>query len=257
MTALTQARNTPSLFGDRLEPPVAAAATIHQGSLVCLDASGNAVPGSTATGLKAIGRAGEAADNSAGAAGDTRVLVEPGVFRWANSAGADAIDRGLIGRVCWIVDDQTVAATPAGGTRSPAGTVWDVDALGVWVRSGPAETAAAGGTVHLTLAVPSLVGADAGVVRLPSPVAGTVTAVRTVLNGALATGDATLTAKIGATAITGGVVTIAQSGSAAGVTDAALPTAARTVAAGDALSLTVGGANTASVSATAIIEITV
>lgn len=257
MSALTQARNTPATGIHRCEPPVAAATTIHQGSLVCLDAAGHAVPGATATGLKAIGRAGGTADNSAGAAGDLRVVVDTGVFRWANSAGADAIGRGHIGRTCWIVDDQTVAATPAGGTRSPAGVVWEVDAQGVWVRTGPAETAASGGTIHLTVAVPSLVGADAGVVRLPVPVAGTVTAIRTVLNGALATGDATLTARIGATAITGGVVTIAQAGSAAGVTDAALPTAANAVAAGDALSLTVGGANTASVSATAVFEISV
>ena len=95
-----------------------------------------------------------------------------------------------------------------------------------------------------------------GVTRIVAPVAGTITAIRTVLNGALTVGDATLTAKIGANAVTGGVVTIAQASSAAGDVDSATPTAANTVAVGDVISLTCGGTNTANVTATALIVIT-
>lgn len=135
MTALTQDRNTPYREGGRHQDPVAATTKIFAGSLVCLDASGNAVPGSTATTLTARGRAEEQVDNLSGAAGDKTVNTSAGVFRFANH-GADAIDRADIGGTAWIVDDQTVAASNGSSTRSAAGTIDDVDADGVWVRIG-------------------------------------------------------------------------------------------------------------------------
>ena len=73
-----------------------------------------------------------------------------------------------------------------------------------------------------------------------------------MIEGALTTGDATLTAKIGSTAITGGVLTITQSGSAAGDVDEAVPTAANTVLEGGVLSVTVGGTNDAAVAANVV-----
>lgn len=74
---------------------------------------------------------------------------------------------------------------------------------------------------------------------------GTITSINTVLEGAaLAGGDATLTAKIGATPVTNGVVTITAAGSAPGDKDSATPTAANAVTSGDYVSVTVGGANT-------------
>lgn len=136
MTALTRDRNTPRIEGDRYGDPVAADTVIYAGSLACLDASGNAVPGATATTLTARGRAEELADNTGGAAGDVTVTVRPGTYRWANSAAADAITRAEIGDDCYIVDDQTVAKTNGGSTRSLAGKIVDVDADGVWVMTG-------------------------------------------------------------------------------------------------------------------------
>lgn len=135
MTALTKGRNTPERAGNQFEDPVAAGETIFEGSLVALDASGNAVPGSTATTLTARGRALEQADNSGGAAGDIDVKVEAGVYRFVNS-GADPIDRTHIGGKAYIVDDQTVAATDGTGTRSEAGRIVDLDDDGVWVAVG-------------------------------------------------------------------------------------------------------------------------
>lgn len=111
----------------------------------------------------------------------------------------------------------------------------------------------AGLDVHLTLDVGTLVGST--VYGLPCPVAGTVTAIRSRLKAALASGDATLTAKIGSTAITDGVITITQSGSAAGDVDVAGPTAANTVAIGDDLNVTVGGTNSNAVGATVVFTI--
>jgi hypothetical protein len=72
-----------------------------------------------------------------------------------------------------------------------------------------------------------------------------ITSIDTVTNKALATGNATLTASINSTAVTTGVVTIAEAASAAGDIDTAAPTAARTMVAGDVLKIVVTGTNDA------------
>lgn len=134
MVALTADRNTPARGGDTREPGVAANAVIHAGAMIGLNASGFAVPMATAAGLKAIGRAERAVDNTGGANGARRIPARAGVFRYANSTAADAITLGDIGADCYAVDDQTVAKTSGSSTRSVAGTVFDVDDLGVWVK---------------------------------------------------------------------------------------------------------------------------
>lgn len=280
MAALTAPRNTLQRVGDVTAYPVAADTVIHQGGLVVL-AAGYAAPGSTATGLVAVGRAESSVNNAGGAAGAQQVEARVGVFRFANSV-ADPIAAADRGSACYIVDDQTVAKTSGSGTRSLAGTVYGVDADGVWVGVGSVQHALASGSllaannlgdlasaaaartalgggadkVVLNLGEINLVGATAAVKRIASPVAGDIVAIHTVLNGALAAGNATLTAKIGAAAVTDGVVTIAQSGSAAGDVDATAPSAANTVAVGSVISLTAGGTNTADVTASVIVVIT-
>lgn len=133
MTALAQDRATPRREGVLYNEPVAASTTIYAGSLVVLDASGDAAPGSTATGLTARGVAQAHVDNSSGAAGDKAIETRAGEHRFENDA-TDAIDRTHIGGDAYIVDDQTVAATDGTSTRSKAGTITDVDDDGVWVR---------------------------------------------------------------------------------------------------------------------------
>ena len=73
-----------------------------------------------------------------GADGDQSVTSMGGIYPFANSASADALTRADINSVCYIVDDQTVAKTNGGGTRSSAGIVYDVDSRGVWVELGEA-----------------------------------------------------------------------------------------------------------------------
>lgn len=85
-----------------------------------------------------------------------------------------------------------------------------------------------------------------GTFYVVAPFDGTVDKIYSTIDGALATGDATLTGKIGGVAITGGAVTITQSGSAAGDVDVATPSAANAFSAGDTLEVTVGGTNSAS-----------
>lgn len=136
MAAATADRNTTERAGDLFSDPVKAATKIFAGTIVCLDAAGNAQPGATALGLIVRGRAEEQVDNSAGIAGALSVTSKRGVFPFGNSAAGDLIARADIGDDCYIVDDQTVAKTSAANTRSVAGKIVDVDAAGVWVRLG-------------------------------------------------------------------------------------------------------------------------
>lgn len=131
---LTKDRNTVRRDGVQYSDPVAAATRIFAGSLLCLNAAGNAVPGSTSATLKARGVAQEHVDNRDGAAGDLRVESRRGVFPFANSTSTDEITRADIGASAYIVDDQTVAKTSATNTRSIAGVIRDVDSNGVWVE---------------------------------------------------------------------------------------------------------------------------
>lgn len=134
MAALTKDRNTVRRDGVQFNDPVAASTRIYAGALVCLNAAGFAVPGSTSATLKARGVAQEQVDNSSGAAGDKRVETRRGVFPFANSASTDEITRADIDNSAYIVDDQTVAKTHATNTRSVAGVIRDVDSDGVWIE---------------------------------------------------------------------------------------------------------------------------
>lgn len=133
MAALTEDRNTKRRTGDIRNLPAAAAVLLYAGALIARDANGRATPGAVATTLRGVGRCKDRVDNTGGAAGDLNVDVEVGVFQFANSAATDEITAADIGIDCYIVDDQTVARTDGGATRSIAGKVFDVDAQGVWV----------------------------------------------------------------------------------------------------------------------------
>lgn len=130
MVALVKDRNTPARDGKVIAYPVAGGATIYAGALVVAN-GGYAEPGTTALNLVALGRANEQVDNSAGADGDADVLVERGVFLFANDGSITAAN---IGADAYIVDDQTVAATDGAGTRSKAGVIRGVETGGVWVE---------------------------------------------------------------------------------------------------------------------------
>jgi hypothetical protein len=69
----------------------------------------------------------------------------------------------------------------------------------------------------------------------------TLNSAQSVIYDAITTADAVLTFSIGATPITGGVITIANSGSAAGDVDSCTFTAANTLAAGTPLKIVISG----------------
>lgn len=97
----------------------------------------------------------------------------------------------------------------------------------------------------------------AGQVYIPvnSEMEGDVVEVRTVINGAIATGDATLTPKIGGTAMTNGAITVTQSGSAEGDVDSSNPTSSNTVAEGDAIEIETDGASSNTVEVFGMVKI--
>ena len=133
MTALTTDRNSPQMLDDIRSQPVAAATKIFAGSIVMRNAAGYMTKGATVVGAFGVGRAEDQADNSAGALGAINVRYRKGTFQFANSTAGDLIAQANVGAKCWIVDDQTVALTNGGATRSPAGIIEAVDAQGVWV----------------------------------------------------------------------------------------------------------------------------
>ena|SRR5471030_100076 len=127
-------RNTPYKDSSSIGVPVGANAKIYSGALVAANATGFAVPGATATTLTYLGRAEVYVDNTGGADGAQTVTIRRNkLFKWANSV-ADPIDQSCLGKVCYIIDDQTVAKTNGTNTRSAAGIVLGIATDGVWVQ---------------------------------------------------------------------------------------------------------------------------
>ena len=134
MVALTADRNTPMKDGKIVAVSVAANAVCFAGGIAVANATGYAAPGSTALNLTYLGRFEESVDNTGGADGAVTVDVRRGkAFKFANDA-TNPVTQASMGKVCYIVDDQTVAINNGAGTRSAAGIVMGVDANGVWVE---------------------------------------------------------------------------------------------------------------------------
>ncbi|CAB4196195.1 hypothetical protein UFOVP1299_61 [uncultured Caudovirales phage] len=124
----------------------------------------------------------------------------------------------------------------SGATLTVAGVTIDANTLAL---TGLTATAVELNQYVLTLDIAD--GSAEGAYYLVCPHAGDIAKIYSVTDGAVGTADITITAAIGAVAVTTGVVTIATAGSAAGDVDVATPTAARTVTAGQAINLTVTG----------------
>jgi hypothetical protein len=105
MTAAAEDRNTTYNRGEILAFPVKAATKIYNGTLVCVDSTGYAIPAADTSGNVFVGVACEHADNSAGAAGAISVQVRRrGVFEFA-AAGLAIANTGAD---LYAADDQTV-----------------------------------------------------------------------------------------------------------------------------------------------------
>jgi hypothetical protein len=131
MTALSGPRKLTNRQGDSalailIVAPVAATKVLHQGALCALD-GGYCVPFSTKLGLIPLGVNEEKVDNTSGSNGAKKARLRRGTYTFANSAGGDAIAQTDLGKVCYGVDDQTVALTDGNGTRSKVGRIMGLD----------------------------------------------------------------------------------------------------------------------------------
>lgn len=128
MSQLTAPRDTPK-YGVSAIPEflfdftVEAGSAVYQGSIVGLNAAGNAVP-AAAVDCKVVGVAQETKHSG------ERVRVRQGCHRFANAAGQGHVSKPMVGSACFVADDQTVAAQ--GSVK--AGTIVGVDDAGVWVQ---------------------------------------------------------------------------------------------------------------------------
>lgn len=122
-------------------PIAAASPAIHEGALVILK-GGDAIPAREGQGADNTAKAAEAATfvvvgiaKKSVTAADKIVPTRAGCFLFDNKAD-DAVTRAEIGKSCFVFDDETVAKTNPNNIRASAGTVVDVESVGVWVRVG-------------------------------------------------------------------------------------------------------------------------
>ena len=83
----------------------------------------------------------------------------------------------------------------------------------------------------------------AGSTFVPVPDGGTIIKIFTAIKNAISSANAALTFEIGGVAVTGGGITVTQSGSAAGDVDTAEPTAANEVAEDGTIEMITDGAS--------------
>ena len=242
-TPLTANRPGSSADGKEFGFPVKTAVHIYQGGLTNL-VGGYLKPAADEASATFAGFSEDECDNTLGSNGDLTCNNELRGVREVDGTFA-ATD---VGKPAYVVSDHEVSTSATTHNVYAGLIVAILDSATALLAYDVAAiaTVTSADTVVLELEAADLVGADAKVYRISSPVAGNINKITSVLEGAaLAVGDATLTAAINGTGVTGGVVTITQAGSAVGDADSATPSAANTVAVGDVISVTVGGTNTA------------
>jgi hypothetical protein len=242
MAALTRPRNVARLGDqavlDYLDVPLKANAKVYLGALVVLNA-GYGQQGSTATGLIAAGIAAPdpvvpLVDNTGGADGALVIRVAQGVFPFDNSTAGDQIAQTDAGKICYVVDDHTVAKTDGGTTRSQAGVIIGLDPAGrVFVSVGtqlqPPGAATGGGggggggTGETLKAGTNLTDADATINPAAAraseytlPAAVTLTAGRTVTLGTTGTPVTNSIVRIVRRSLGGNTLTIVNGGGGGG-----------------------------------------
>lgn len=124
------------------------------------------------------------------------------------------------------------------------GTVYHAS-IGVTANDGTNVSVTQSGFVEQVFQKISSKGSDAEVFEYVPSFAGMIANLRGILNAALATADATATLAINGVNVTTGVLTLTQAASAQGSRFTVTPTALNTFAAGDKITLTVGGGSTA------------
>jgi hypothetical protein len=149
MTALAQERMSSIERWTYRQFPLAVGFKAFQNGAACIDLTlGKVVPARLGFDLFPIGKFNETVDATAAELPvNVNLGTEVEVEWWANSGGS--ITAAMVGQICYLLDDQTVQASPNGA--SAAGRIWAVDAIkGVAVQKlGGSSTAGGGGAAPL------------------------------------------------------------------------------------------------------------
>ena len=132
MSALTEARDTREIAAGGIhytrEFTVASGSTVYAGGITAVNASGKAVPATSAGAIAVVGRA----ENTA--SGGETVRTRSGMFLY-NPVSSGAFAANDVNKTCYVTDDQTITLT--GGTAAVvAGVVRDVLSGGVVAEIG-------------------------------------------------------------------------------------------------------------------------
>lgn len=234
---------------------VKAATKIFKTALVCIDTTtGYAEPGADAASLKVYGVSQHEYDNSTGGAKEMKaeVFVNTG-HDFAISGATDAD----LDKVVYLVDDNTVTLNASTTTyQIPVGRIMEVKSstlVTVFIDGGASGLSTTSNLKTLNTEIPDV--STVSTSYVVCPYAGEIASLHSVIDGTIATADATLSFAINGTPVTGGDIVIEDSGSAAGDADSSTPTAAKTVASGDVISVTTDGASTNAVKAAITIVI--
>lgn len=136
---------------------------------------------------------------------------------------------------------------PKGIATAASGTVYQANGTGSGTWTNILSTVKNKNRIQLSIRIDNLT--TAGSAWVVSPIAGKIAEIDVVLYGSIGTANGTITSKINGVAVTNGAVTLTYTGSAAGSTFFATPTANNTVAAHGAIELVNAGTSTGAVSA--------
>lgn len=144
---------------------------------------------------------------------------------------------------------------PKGASTAAIGTVYTADGQGSGAWQSPLAGLNNSNLIYLTVQVPNLSASSS--VFVVSPLAGRVTSVDTVLNGAITGTSPIITGKINGVPIGGLGVTLTAAGSFAGQVFSGIPTSANVLAAKQAVEIDCSGAATGTSTATVTLTINV
>lgn len=129
MAAATLDRQTFAYWIEReITLTLKAATVIPAGVIVCTEgATGLAVNGADVAGLKMQGRSAHAANSNLG---DVVIIVERGVFVWANDG---TIAQANVGQLATILDNQTLSLAATTANDVGAGWIEEIRSDGVTI----------------------------------------------------------------------------------------------------------------------------
>lgn len=151
MAALTANRDTKELYhpaGMDHERLAGSSDEFYIGQMVCIDVDATGSPLVPAAAgdltLRVVGRS--ETRLTAGAGNTSRLKYRSGIFKWNNGTAGEAIDANDVGKVCYVLDDNTVGISGNSAANAIAGRIYQVDADGVWVATLWPEAPVAGAT---------------------------------------------------------------------------------------------------------------